>query len=230
MEDARDKGATPAPADAGDDDALSLVHATVRLNASIFGVILGLLTGIALLALAFAAGVSRHGHAGLLVALLGVFLPGYGRSFGGALAGLFWGFVAGGGLGAGIYLINYRYQLGRFDEFVTGAPSGGDFPRAVLRLHGPALGLALGTVGALGLVATTNWLVLRGTAAQSVHARLLAQVFPGYSVTFTGSLVGAAELFALVFAFCVVFARIYNAIVDLRQGAVISARPGARRP
>ena len=61
-------------------------------------------------------------------------------------------------------------------------------------------------------------------------AGLLAQVFPGYSVTFTGSLVGAAELFALVFAFCVVFARIYNAIVDLRQGAVISARPGARRP
>ncbi len=218
MDDARGIPATPGPVNAGGDDALALLHATVRLNATIFGVILGLLTGFALVALALAAGVARHGHAGLVVALVGVFLPGYGRSFGGALAGLCWGFIGGGGLGAGIYLINYRYLLGRVDELVTGATPGGDFPRAVLRLHGPALGLALGAVGALGLVATTNWLVLRGTAAQSVHARLLAQVFPGYSVSLVGSLIGAVELFALVFAFCVVFAWIYNAIVDLRRG------------
>ncbi len=210
----------PGPAGAGaeGDDALSLLHATVRLNASIFGVILGLLTGFALLALALVADFTRHGHASLLVALLGVFLPGYGRSLGGALAGLVWGFIGGGGLGAGIYWINYRYLLGRVDELVTGASTGGDFPRAVLRLHGPALGVALGVTGALGLVATTNWLVLRGTAAQSVHARLLAQVFPGYSVSLVGSLIGAAELFALVFVFCVVFAWIYNAIVRLRRG------------
>ena len=79
--------ASPGPAGSGTegDDALSLLHATVRLNASIFGVILGSLTGFALLVLALVAGFTRHGHASLVVALLGVFLPGYGRSFGGAL-------------------------------------------------------------------------------------------------------------------------------------------------
>ena len=86
MDDARGIPATPGPVNAGGDDALALLHATVRLNATIFGVILGLLTGFALLALALAAGVARHGHAGLVVALVGVFLPGYGRSFGGAQA------------------------------------------------------------------------------------------------------------------------------------------------
>ena len=47
----------------------------------------------------------------------------------------------------------------------------------------------------------TNWLVLRGTAGESVHARLLAQVLPGYAVDPVGSLIGAAELFVLLYVF-----------------------------
>ncbi len=94
---------------------------------------------------------------------------------------------------------------------------GDDFPVAVLRLHGPSLGLAIGAMGALGLVVTTNWLVLRGTAGESIHARLLAQLLPGYAVDPVGSLIGAAELFVLLFVFCVALARIYNRIVDIRH-------------
>ena len=87
----------------------------------------------------------------------------------------------------------------------------------MLRLHGPSLGLAVGLMGALGLVATTNWLVLRGTAADSVHARLLSEILPGYSVDLAGSLLGAGELFVVLFLLCQVFTSVYNRIVRMRQ-------------
>lgn len=199
------------------EDELVLMHATMRLNALIFGGILGALTGAFLLALAVAATLGVSAHAALLVRLLGVFLPGYGTGVFGLLAGLFWGLVLGGALGAGIYWINYRRVLSRVDELVSVRAANGDLPSAVLRLHGPSLGVAVGVVGALGLVVTTNWLVLRGTAHESIHAYLLSQVLPGYAVDLRGSLIGAAELFAVLFVFCVAFATVYNRVADARR-------------
>lgn len=199
------------------EDELVLMHATMRLNALIFGGILGALTGAILLALAVAATLGASAHAALLVKLLGVFLPGYGVGGIGVSAGMFWGLVLGGALGAGIYWINYRSVLDRVDELVSVQAANDDLPSAVLRLHGPSLGLAVGVVGALGLIVTTNWLVLRGTAHESIHAYLLAQVLPGYAVDLRGSLVGAAELFAVLFLFCVVFATVYNRVADARR-------------
>ncbi len=78
---------------------------------------------------------------------------------------------------------------------------------------------------------TTNWLVLRGTAGESVHARLLAQVLPGYAVDPVGSLIGAVELFVLLYVFCVALARIYNRIVEHRAPArsLTPVRAGTRR-
>lgn len=199
------------------EEELVLLHATMRLNALIFGGILGALTGVLLLALAVAATLGVSAHAALLVRLLAVFLPGLGTGALGSLAGLFWGLVLGGALGAGIYWINYRSVLSRVDELVSVRAANGDLPSAVLRLHGPSLGVAVGLVGALGLVVTTNWLVLRGTADESIHAYLLSQVLPGYAVDLRGSLIGAAELFALLFLCCVVFATVYNRVADARR-------------
>ncbi len=93
------------------------------------------------------------------------------------------------------------------------AQAGGDPPPAILRLHGPSLGLAIGVIGAIGLVATTTWLVLRGTAAQSTHAGLLAEILPGYTVSVAGSVVGAVELFLILYLVCMGFAFVYNRIV-----------------
>jgi len=195
----------------------SLLRATLRVNTLIFAAIFGLLAGLVLFALGLAAGRDAGGHAGLVVALLGVFLPGFGRGWLGALAGLAWGIAAGGLLAGGIYRIHGRAVLERVDELVALDAARDGFPAAVLRLDGPSLGLAIGAIGALGLVVTTNWLVLRGTAGESVHARLLAQVLPGYAVDPVGSLIGAAELFVLLYVFCYALARIYNRIVDIRH-------------
>ena len=194
-----------------------LIRSTLRMNTLIFGAILGLMTGLTLFALGLAAGVPALAPTRLPVVLLSVFVPGYAAGVPGALAGFFWGCIAGGLLGGGVYWINYRAVLSHLDRLVEIESSNADFPVAALRLHGPALGLAIGAVAAAGLIGATSWLVVRGTADASIHARLLAQVLPGYQVNFAGSLVGAAELFLILLVFCVAFARIYNGLADARH-------------
>src|SRR5258708_28603211 len=142
-------------------------------------------------------GSGRDREGGLVAALIGVFLPGYGPGWPGALIGFAWGAAIGGLLGGGIYRLNGRLALEKVNELTLVQRDGEDFPRAILRLDGHALGLAIGAAVAAGILTTTNVLVLRGTAAQSVHARLLSEVLPGDSVTTGASLVGALELFAL---------------------------------
>ena len=196
---------------------LPLLRATMRINTLIFCVLLGLITGSLLFALGLASTARSGDHSNLWVTLIGVFLPGYAPGWLGALMGLFWGCLIGGALGGGIYWINYRDALARVDELVAMEDAKGDFPVAVLRLRGPSLGLAIGSMGALGLIATTNWLVLRGTAGESVHARLLSHFLPGYAVDLKGSLTGAVELFLILYVFCVAFAHIYNHVVEFRH-------------
>ena len=194
-----------------------LIRTTLRMNTLIFGAILGLMTGSMLFALGLAAGVPALAPTRLPVVLLGVFVPGYAAGFPGALAGFLWGCIAGGLVGGGVYWINCRAVLSRLDRLVEIEGRNADFPVAALRLHGPSLGLAVGAVGAAGLIGATSWLVVRGTAAASIHARLLAQVLPGYEVNFAGSLAGAAELFLILFVLCIAFAQIYNRLAEARR-------------
>jgi hypothetical protein len=188
---------------------------TLRFNTLVFGVILGALSGITLCALAMiASGQARYG--GLAVVLIGVFLPGFSADSQGALIGIVWGFVIGAALGGIIYRLNSFRVLQQIDELVIERDQGDDFPRAVLRLHGSSLGVAIGAAGAVGLVATTNLLVARGTADESIRARLLAEILPGYSVSPWGSVIGALELFAILFVLCYAFASIYNGLAGRR--------------
>jgi len=179
--------------------------------------ILGAFAGAALLALSLFA-YYGPGSGRLAVALIGVFLPGYhANGWAGALAGAFWGVVLGALLGAGIYRLNARHVLAKIDELVIRERGNVDFPRAVLRLDGGSLGVAIGLIGALGLITTTNLLVARGTAAESVHARLLSEVLPGYAVSPLGSVVGATELFVVLYFCCRLFVAIYNAVASRRH-------------
>jgi hypothetical protein len=193
-----------------------VLETTLRFNTLVFGIILGMFAGATLLALSLVAYYGK-GTGRLAVALIGVFLPGYDTGWPGALLGLFWGFLFGALLGAGIYRINARNVLERVDELVIAKRGSNGFTRAVLRLDGHSLGLAIGAVGALGLVTTTNMLVARGTAAESVHARLLSEVLPGYSVSVVGSIIGAIELFVVAYVFCRAFVTIYNWVAGRRQ-------------
>src|SRR5437764_14772514 len=84
-----------------------LLQATLRVNTIIFSVILGLFAGFALTALALlGAGADRHG--GLVTALIGVVLPGYGPGRPGALLRFPRGAAIRGLPGGGRYRRNAR--------------------------------------------------------------------------------------------------------------------------
>ena len=89
--------------------------------------------------------------------------------------------------------------------------------KAVLRLDSRAVGLIFGLLAAVGLFVATNWLVLRGGPNVGQHLGLLREYFPGYSVTFVGSLIGAAYALAAGFAAGWLTARVYNAVASARE-------------
>lgn len=195
-----------------------LLHATIKLNTILLAGVCGGLAGLFLLVmtyLVFYLGGGEHDH---YLNLLGIFFPGYNVSPVGAWIGLFWGIVAGAVSGAVIYRIYARSIRQQVQSYLDSDMPEGDFKPSVLRISGHFLGLALGLLAALGLLVTTNWLVLRGTAQESVHAVLLANYLPGYTVTFTGSLIGAAQLFAVTYLLCLLLAGIYNLVATLRAG------------
>ncbi|HEX2640154.1 MAG TPA: hypothetical protein VHL50_06265 [Pyrinomonadaceae bacterium] len=88
--------------------------------------------------------------------------------------------------------------------------------RAVLRLNGNVLGIVIGTLGALVIFVATNWLVMKGGEVVGPHMGLLDQFFYGYSVTFVGSLIGAAYVFVLGYLCGLLIGWIYNAVLLLR--------------
>lgn len=77
----------------------TLEHALVRLNEHAWGIALGLLCGLGLF-LATSVLVIRGGPiVGPHLALLGMYLPGYHVTWGGAVLGLFYGSVLGYAVG-----------------------------------------------------------------------------------------------------------------------------------
>ncbi len=84
--------------------------------------------------------------------------------------------------------------------------------KAVVRLNAKLMGIVLGTLLGMGLFLATNFLVLKGGENVGQHLELLAQFFPGYSVTFLGSLVGFAYAFAVGMVIGSVMGAVYNKV------------------
>ncbi len=89
--------------------------------------------------------------------------------------------------------------------------------QAVLRLNVHVMGFVFGLIGALIIFAATNWLVLKGGEVVGPHLGLLDNFFIGYSVTFIGSLVGAAYAFVLGYIGGMVVAWLYNLVIKIRS-------------
>jgi hypothetical protein len=94
----------------------------------------------------------------------------------------------------------------------------------LMRLNATVQGIVAGLVAGLGLFIATNWLILKGGPVGpegepviGPHLWLLNNYFPGYSVTFVGSLVGLAYGFAVGFAVGFLVATVYNWIVALKD-------------
>jgi hypothetical protein len=89
--------------------------------------------------------------------------------------------------------------------------------RAVRRLNARAWGVTGGLVFGLGLFVATNVLVLQGPVpGQPVgsHLGLLRYFFPGYTVTFVGSLIGFVYAFVLGYLLGRGVGAVYNKLVE----------------
>ena len=85
--------------------------------------------------------------------------------------------------------------------------------QAIARLNERAWGITVGLMLGLGLFIATNILVLKGGPNPGAHLNLLSVYFPGYRVTFLGSLLGFVYCFVLGYALGRLIGTVYNRLV-----------------
>ena len=90
---------------------------------------------------------------------------------------------------------------------------------AVVRIRARVMALVFAMVGGLGLFVATLWLVIRGGPDVGKHLALLGNYFPGFEVTWAGSLVGFCygALLGAAIGWCI--ASIYNRVADYHRVA-----------
>ena len=195
-----------------------LLRRGIRLNTIILGVVMGLGFGLGLFLFTHLSMLITGDRAGQYLNLLGVIFPGYSATPEGVWFGLIWGFVFGAVSGGFIYFMYARTIGLDLAKTIAINPEADQLlEQPTLQISGHALGLALGSLMALQLFLATSWLIIRGTADQSPNAALLVNYFPGYSVTFTGGLIGAAYMFAVTYVFSLILAGVYNYVVTVRS-------------
>jgi hypothetical protein len=91
-----------------------------------------------------------------------------------------------------------------------------ELSRSVARIHAAVLALVLGLICGFGVFATTVWLILKGGQQVGLHMQLLSNYFIGYSVTWTGSVIGFfwGVLIGGIIGWAI--GEIYNRIVSIR--------------
>ena len=89
---------------------------------------------------------------------------------------------------------------------------------AVARLRAGIMALVFAFCGGVGLFVATVWLLLRGGRQVGIHLGLLANYFPGYSVSWLGSLVGLVYGALVGGAIGYSVAWIYNRLARPRLG------------
>ena len=87
--------------------------------------------------------------------------------------------------------------------------------KTLQRMHEQGWGLACGILLGLGLFVATNVLVVRGGEVVGPHLGLLGIFFPGYRVTFLGSLIGFVYAFVVGYGFGRTVSVVYNRLVGL---------------
>jgi|ERR1051326_755478 hypothetical protein len=92
--------------------------------------------------------------------------------------------------------------------------------RTFARVHAVALGVSCGIVLSSGILAATVILLLKQGGEVGPHLVLLAQYFPGYSVTWPGSLVGAIYGLGVGFLLGFLLASLRNLVMAAYMHAV----------
>ncbi len=87
--------------------------------------------------------------------------------------------------------------------------------KALLRMNEQGWSIAIGLLLGISLLAATIPLVLKGGEVVGPHLGLLSVYFPGYSVTFVGSLVGFVYAFVVGYGIGRIVSAIYNRLIVL---------------
>jgi hypothetical protein len=90
--------------------------------------------------------------------------------------------------------------------------------RAIVNLHAGVMAGVCGLMGGLGLFIMTVWLVVKDGPQVGPHLQLLSQYFIGYSVTWSGGVIGFAYGALAGGAIGWSVGSIYNRVAWLRQG------------
>lgn len=208
---------------------VNLFERAVRVNAILLATVGGVFTGslvagftIALVWLDDPTTISQQTPISLL-------LPGYDISIQGAFAGFGWGFLIGS-LSARMLYTSYA-QLARkrliravvenqiSDYFQVDAVTHTGFSAR-------SLGLPLAAILSATLMLSTVLMLAQYDAKAIAHAEFLSYYLPGYRVSFVGGLVGAIEVFALVFLSSQFFCWVYNR--DAARQATLSTAPKSK--
>ena len=80
----------------------------------------------------------------------------------------------------------------------------------IRRLNARLLGITVGLICGGALFIATIWLVIKGGPDVGQHLGLLAQYFPGYSVSVLGSIVGFVYAFVVGYGIGATIASIYT--------------------
>jgi hypothetical protein len=88
--------------------------------------------------------------------------------------------------------------------------------KTILRASEQGWGIAIGFLLGLGLFLATVVLVLKGGPNPGPHLGLVGIYFPGYSVTWIGSVIGFIYAFVVGYAIGRTVATIYNRLIPAR--------------
>lgn len=88
---------------------------------------------------------------------------------------------------------------------------------AIRRLNARAWGIAVGLLMGGGLFLATNLLVMQGGPDMGQHLSLLRVYFPGYSVSFVGSLIGFVYAFVIGYGLGRLIGTTYNWLANTEK-------------
>lgn len=98
-----------------------------------------------------------------------------------------------------------------------GGDESSEIGREVARIRAGVLAFVCAVVGGTGLFVMTAWLLVKGGPRVGRHLGLLGQYFPGYSVTWGGSVLGFFYGAAVAGTGGWIVAAVYNAVAARRQ-------------
>ncbi len=92
-----------------------------------------------------------------------------------------------------------------------------EISRTIARIHATILALIFAVICGVGLFIMTVWLLIKGGKYVGPHLELLGQYFIGYSVTWTGSVIGLfyGAVFGGICGWLI--GMIYNLLVTIRK-------------